>query len=159
MNRLAAVLLAATGCASVPLMPEADDLAAKTFAAPPPDRANVYVYRNESFGGAVKLGLLMDGFMVGESAAKTFFLLPVAPGRHVLSSVAENREELAIDAAAGQTYYVWQEVKMGVWAARSKLHLVDEATGKAGVGECKRAVATPPPAPAPAAQPAAVPAS
>lgn len=156
---LAVALLAATGCASVPMMPEADDLAAKAFAPAPADRAHVYVYRNESFGGAVKLGLLLDGYMVTETAAKTYVLLPVAPGKHVLTSVAENREELALDAAAGKTYFVWQEVKMGVWAARSKLNAVDEAAGKAGVQECKRAQVAPPPAAPPAARPAAVPAS
>ena len=26
---------------------------------------------------------------------------------------------------------------MGVWSARSKLHIVDEEQGRAGVGECK----------------------
>ena len=30
--------------------------------------------------------------------------------------------------------YVWQEVKMGFIAARSKLQVVDEATGRKGVG-------------------------
>jgi Protein of unknown function (DUF2846) len=154
---LVAALLVSTGCASVPMMPEADDQAAKAFTAPPADRAQVYVYRNENFGGAVKLGILLDGFMTAESAAKTYVLLPVAPGRHVVASVAENREELPIDAVAGQTYFVWQEVKMGVLAARSKLSLVNEATGKAGVSECKRAVAATPPA-APVAPVAAKPA-
>jgi hypothetical protein len=154
---LLAALLVTTGCASVPMMPDADDLAAKAFTAPPADRAHVYVYRNESFGGGVKLGILMDGFMAAESAAKTFVLLPVAPGRHVVTSVAENREELPVDAVAGQNYFVWQEVKMGLLSARSKLSLVDEATGKAGVSECRRAVAAAPPA-APVAPPAARPA-
>jgi hypothetical protein len=159
---LCAALLAATGCASVPMMSQADDQAAKAFTAPPSDRAHVYVYRNENFGGAVKLGILMDGFMAAESAAKTFVLLPVAPGRHLVTSVAENRDELPLDAVAGQNYFVWQEVKMGVWSARSKLSLVDEATGKAGVSECQRAVAASPPAPpvAPAAaKPAVAPGS
>jgi hypothetical protein len=32
---------------------------------------------------------------------------------------------------------VWQEVKMGAFAARSALHLVDEKTGEDGVKECK----------------------
>jgi hypothetical protein len=166
MNRLAraglaAALLAATACASVPMMPEADDLAGKAFQPAPAGRAHVYVYRNESFGGAVKLGILLDGFMVSESAAKTYVLLPVAPGRHVITSVAENRDELALDAAGGKTYYVWQEVKMGAWSARSKLTLMDEAAGQAGVQECKRAQVAAPPAAAPAAPAAAaaVPAS
>ncbi len=38
---------------------------------------------------------------------------------------------------AGEIYYVWQEVKMGVFAVGSKLHLVDEEKGQAGVKESK----------------------
>lgn len=39
---------------------------------------------------------------------------------------------------AGKNYFVWQEVKMGLWMARSALQTVDEATGRKGVAECKR---------------------
>jgi hypothetical protein len=157
---LAVALLAATGCASVPMMPEADDLAGKAFAKPAADKAHVYVYRNENFGAAVKLSVLVDGFQAAETAAKVYVLLPVEPGSHVVSSVAEDRSEVTIDAVAGQTYFVWQEVKMGMLSARSKLTVVDPATGKAGVQECKRAQATlPPPGLKASQKPAAVPAS
>lgn len=37
--------------------------------------------------------------------------------------------------------YVWQEVKMGFIAARSKLQVVDEATGRKGVAETALAAA------------------
>jgi len=63
----------------------------------------------------------------------------VQPGTHKLTSKAENTSELTVDAVAGKLYYVWQEVKMGVMSARSKLQLVDEPTGKAGVQESKLA--------------------
>jgi hypothetical protein len=44
-----------------------------------------------------------------------------------------------MDAEAGKTYYIWQEVKMGLWMARSLLQEVDEETGRKGVSECTRA--------------------
>ena len=40
-----------------------------------------------------------------------------------------------VDAQPGNTYYIWQEVKMGMMSAGSKLHVVDAAQGKKGVGE------------------------
>jgi hypothetical protein len=52
-------------------------------------------------------------------------------------SKTENDVTLDIDAQPGKNYYVWQEVKMGMFAARSALHLVDETTGEAGVKQCK----------------------
>jgi hypothetical protein len=38
---------------------------------------------------------------------------------------------------AGKIYYVWQEVKMGMFSARSALHQVDAAKGQKGVEESK----------------------
>jgi hypothetical protein len=48
-------------------------------------------------------------------------------------SKAENDASVSIDMQAGQTYFVWQEVKMGFVSARSALHVVDEKKGRAGV--------------------------
>ncbi len=154
----AALVALLSACASVPMAPPEQDVAAKEFRAPPADRAHVYVYRNEVIGAAVRQDVLVDGLAVGQTASKVFFLLPVAPGQHTLTSKSENTFELPIATQGGQTYFVWQEVKMGLLYARTKLHLVDEATGKAGVMECKlgQPAALPPVAPAP---PAAVPQS
>lgn len=111
------------------------DQAAKTYAVKP-DKANIYVYRNEQMGAAIKMPVLLDGRAVGDTAAKTFILLEVAPGPHTIVSKTENDATLKVDALAGRNYFVWQEVKMGMMMARSQLHLVDEAQGKAGVAEC-----------------------
>ena len=81
--------------------------------------------------------IALDGRLVGDTAAKTFLLLEVRPGTHMLVSKAENDSTLSLITAAGKNYFVWQEVKMGLFAARSALQLVDEAAGKAGVEECQ----------------------
>ncbi|CAD6548891.1 hypothetical protein LMG28140_04677 [Paraburkholderia metrosideri] len=61
---------------------------------------------------------------------------------HELVSKTENDSTLNIDAVAGKIYYVWQEVKMGMWAARSKLQPVDDDVGRNGVKESRLAVMT-----------------
>jgi len=113
------------------------DAKAKTFVSPPSGQANIYVYRNETFGAAIKMPLLLDNQSIGDTGAHTFAFRQVAPGKHTIVSKTENDPSLDIDAQAGKTYYVWQEVKMGAFAARSALHLVDEEKGEAGVKECK----------------------
>lgn len=125
-----------TGCASVPMAAPEKDQQAKTYAVAP-GKANIYIYRNESMGAAVKMPLVADGRMIGDTAAKTYLFLQAAPGPHTLISKTENDSTLELNAEAGKNYFVWQEVKMGAFAARSRLQLVDEATGKAGVEECK----------------------
>jgi hypothetical protein len=121
-----------TGCASVPMASLEQDAQTKTFSVKP-GKANIYVYRNESMGAAIKMDVSLDGKPVGQTAAKTFFALEVAPGKHTL----QGDSVLDLTAQAGKNYFVWQEVKMGILVAGNKLQLVDEATGKAGVAECK----------------------
>lgn len=134
----AAVVVNLVGCATVNMGDAKQDAAAKTFAAPK-DKAAVYVYRNETMGAAVKMDVELDGKPVGQTAANTYLYKEVAPGKHTVTSKAENTDTLEIDAKPGVLYYIWQEVKMGFGSARSKLHLVDEAAGKKGVLETKLA--------------------
>ena len=113
---LVASIALVAGCASVPEASPEMDQAAKAFAAPR-DKAGVYIYRNETMGAAIKLHVLMDGKYLGETASKTYFYEEVAPGAH---------------------YYIWQEIKVGLFQPRNELKQVDEATGRAGVTESKR---------------------
>jgi PBP1b-binding outer membrane lipoprotein LpoB len=132
---LAAVVLA-SGCATVDMASTEMDTSAKNYAVKP-NKANIYVYRNEVFGAAIKIPVLLNGRAVGDTASKTFMVLEVEPGSHTIVSKAEKDATVKVSASAGRNYFVWQEVKMGMWQAGSMLHLVDEATGKAAVAECK----------------------
>ena len=136
---VAAVLASSlVGCASVPMGDAKQDAALKTFSVPA-DKAGVYIYRNESMGAAVKMDVEVDGKAIGQTAANTFLYKEVAPGKHTVSSKAENTDTIEIDAKPGTLTYVWQEVKMGLMYARTKLNLVGEAEGKKGVLETKLA--------------------
>jgi hypothetical protein len=134
--------LVLTGCASVPKGDAIQDAALKTFTAKP-DRSGIYVYRNENFGAAVTMDVEVDGKPLGQTAAKTYLYKEVPAGKHRITSKSENDDNIEIDTVAGKLYYIWQEVKMGLLYARTKLHLVDEATGQAGVKESELAVSAP----------------
>ena len=143
MGKLAGIVLAivvatVSGCATVEMADAGADSAAKAFAAPSGDKAGVYIYRNETFGAAIKLNVLLDGRYLGETASKTYFYEEVAPGMHTVTGKAENESKVSFQAMAGRLYYIGQEVKMGMFQPRNELQLVDEATGRAGVLESKR---------------------
>jgi hypothetical protein len=125
-----------SGCAGVPMAAPEADAAAKQFRADP-GKAGLYVYRNETFGAALTMPVLLDNAPIGDTASKTYLYRQIAPGPHVVTAKTEGDSTVSIDAKPGATYFVWQEVKMGMMKGRSELHLVDEATGKAGVAECK----------------------
>lgn len=135
---LLAITAMLSGCASVPMASLEQDQQAKQFEAVP-DKANIYLYRNENFGGAIAMPVALDGQIAGKTGPKTYFVWSVEPGEHEISSLTENTAKIKVDAKAGENHFIWQEVKMGMWTARSQLHEVDQEEGKKGVGECKLA--------------------
>ena len=132
----AAVWLA--GCASVPMASITEDAAAKTFAVPP-GKSSIYVYRNETFGAGVPMTVALNGKVAGQTGAQTYFVFQVDPGAHEVSSISENTAVLRLTTEPGKPYFVWQEVKMGLWMARSQLQQVSDDVGRKGVAECKLA--------------------
>lgn len=124
------------GCASVPMAPADLDAKAKQFTTVS-NKSNLYIYRNEHFGRAIPMTVSINGKVLGQTAAQTYFWLQLAPGQYNLDSHTENVSNLSLTAEPGKDYFVWQEVKMGLWAARSQLQQVDEKTGRDGVLESK----------------------
>lgn len=133
-----AVAVALHGCSSVPMGDPAVDSEMKRFGTLP-DMSRIYIYRNENMGAAVKMTVTVDGRVIGATAANTYLVTDVPAGAHTIGSDAENLTLLKINTQPGKNVYVWQEVKMGFGYARSQLHLVPEAEGKAGVLETKLA--------------------
>jgi hypothetical protein len=139
-NLVAAVsvilLLVLSGCASVPMASIEQDTKAKEFV-PAQNKAALYIYRNENFGGAIPMSVSVNGKSLGQTAAKTYFRLNLLPGKYNVESHAENVANLSLTAEANKNYFVWQEVKMGMWMARCQLQQADETAGRAGVMESK----------------------
>ncbi len=124
------------GCAAPIMAPQENDIAAKDFL-PAKNRASIYIYRNENFGAAIGMPVTVNGRGIGETGAKTFFRLDLPAGAYTVGSHAENYSDTNLKAEEGKNYFVWQEVKMGIWKARSELKQVDEKTGRIGVLESK----------------------
>jgi hypothetical protein len=130
---VAAVLLV-SGCASVPMADSSADTAAKAFTAPA-GRSRIYVYRNETLGAALTMDVFVNGRRLGQTGARTYLVADVPPGAHKILGKAENESMVELSTVAGRTYFVWQEVKMGLMSGRNLLQVVDEKTGRAGVLE------------------------
>ena len=131
--------LVLTSCAQVPLVSESLDKEAKAFA-PAPESASLYIYRNEIIGGAAALGLIVNGRNVAQTGPQTYAYFRLTPGKYLVESRgAENTAQQEQELRPGNNYFLWQEVKLGmILGPRTALHFVDEATGQAGVKECRR---------------------
>ena len=138
MKKLTRALFAlfVSACASVPKASHENDQEAKKFQ-PLPDKSVIYIYRDEAFGGAVRMDILIDGFLLGEMRSKSYMRAIVKPGSHIVTSRSENSSQLPVTTEAGKIYYVWQEAKMGFMYARTELHLVENDVGQKGVMSCE----------------------
>jgi hypothetical protein len=120
------------GC--VPKMVKAsaeEDRIAKQFKTNP-EKSNIYICRNEFLGHAINMPVTLNGKFIGKTEGSSYFYLTVKPGKHNIQSLTENVQTLLLDTEKNKNYFVWQEVKMGMWAADSKLHRVtaDHEFGK-----------------------------
>ncbi|QWT18946.1 DUF2846 domain-containing protein [Bacillus sp. NP157] len=131
-----AIAFTLAGCAPVHRVDRATSDKAKVFV-PLTDKAVVYIYRNTILGAAISLGIDVDQTTVGSTGPDSFFKLALAPGKHTITSRGENTATLDIDVKAGQRYYVWQDVKIGFFIARTGLHQVSDAEGEKEVRSLK----------------------
>ena len=109
--------------------PIAEDKLAKEFKTDP-DFANLYICRNESFGWAVHMPVLVNDKLIGRSEAQSYFYIKLEEGRQNIKSLTEQIQSIYVDTTKGKNYFVWQEVKMGTWTANSMLHSMSEEDGK-----------------------------
>lgn len=94
----------------------------------PSDKALVYVMRTTIIGYKIHSKLAVDGKWMGTNRGKTYFFLTLDPGE--FCSESENQDAIAFTVEPGKTYYLQQQVKAGMWKARTKLALLDEAKGR-----------------------------
>lgn len=133
----AVIALAVSGCATVPLESEEKSEAVKEFAAPPAGKAGLYVYRDSSFGGALKKNVYIDKECLGESAPNIFFYKQLDGDKdYVLeteSEFSENRLPLFMES--GENYFVRQYIKVGVFVGGANLEVVPAAKAKGSIAD------------------------
>src|SRR5213592_1847461 len=87
-------ILVGAACVSVPTAPPELQAVALPFK-PSPGMARIYVYRaGGAFGGASKLSVAIDSQIVGRTAAGTYLMVELAPGRE-LSDGRERERRIA----------------------------------------------------------------
>jgi hypothetical protein len=139
-----ALALLVAGCAPLPMADAVPNAEAKKFETGP-GLANVYVYRNQVLGAAIRMAITVDGRELGVTRGKTYLLLRLEPGQHTIASQGQAKTSLALDVEAGKNYFVWQGVTHNFlsFTYHSRLKLVDETTGQEGVKECDLVAAGP----------------
>ncbi len=128
------------GCISIPKVSQELDHEAKSLK-PMPDQALVYVMRPTSYGSAVRMNVFQDDRLLGSLGGKRFIYQLIDPGSYTFSSHGENISRLPIKVEAGETYYLHQRVKMGMFSARTELvRIVSPSEARSKLNMCYLAV-------------------
>jgi hypothetical protein len=135
---VAAVALAAaliSGCASVPMESKEASAMAKQFNPPSAGNSGLYIYRDSFVGKALKKDIWIDGKCLGETAPDVFFYEEVTGDQeHKISTESEfSPNDLVINTAAGQNYFIRQYIKLGVFVGGANLELVNEDEAKKAI--------------------------
>lgn len=135
------VMLFISGCATVPMEPKDVSTKAKSFNPPSEGNAGLYIYRDSSFGAALKKNIWVDDKCIGESAPKVFFYQDVKGNlEHKISTESEfSPNDLLLKTESGKNYFIRQYIKMGAFVGGANLELMEESEGKKAVSELEMA--------------------
>ncbi|NSL55987.1 DUF2846 domain-containing protein [Uliginosibacterium aquaticum] len=112
------------------------DQQAKRFATTP-EKARIYVYRNNYIGHIFSQTLQLNGLDAGTLPGYSFMPLEVAPGKYKLFAKSENETSLELQVQSGKNYYVQLNASMGIWTFRSELRQTLEADARQAIlDEC-----------------------
>jgi hypothetical protein len=104
-------------------------------AAPPPDKAMVYVLRPSGMGFAINFQVWDRDRFIGLSQAKSYFAYLCTPGKHLFIGIAENKVAVEADLAPGKSYYILTAPRMGGWKARLSMEPVTQGSENWGAVE------------------------
>lgn len=133
MPVLCAALAVLSGCAiKSDLMAPAESQS----VAVEPGKATVVFIRPSTYGGAIQSSVHDttggDTEFIGIVSARTSVAYQAEPGERYFMVASEAADFLKADLAAGRTYYVLVEPRMGLWKARFSLKPVRRAFIESG---------------------------
>jgi len=92
----------------------------------------VIFYRPSRFvGGAVGFIVREGTTELGKLRSGKYFTVQVAPGKHTYVVHSEAKDELTIDADAGETYYIEGEIGVGVLVGHPHIKPSDKSSFEA----------------------------
>ena len=104
---------------------------------PDDGKALVYIVRPSAMGSLIHMKVRCDSVPIGTTSACNYVYAMLEPGKHTLTSHAENWAALDIVVEAGKVYYVKQRSEMGALYAETDLELLEEKDGQKYLKKCE----------------------
>jgi len=136
------LLLAAGGCANVPMADPQADQEAKQFVQPDGDRGAIYVYRSGLFGLARPLDVGITNGVNAKLPYNSYLRVDGPPGPiEVGCAAGDYRKSTQVDVAPGRVAFVEASMTMGLLGPHCDVSQVPSDQGQAAVRSSKRVAA------------------
>lgn len=117
-------------------------LFAQQPAQPPTQAANgntsiTFFREGHYYGKALKPSVYVDGKQVARLENGRWFSMPIAPGKHEVSSSAKHEAATVVNISAGETDYVQMVITAGTWRGSGRLMEVDSAEAQQKIAKLK----------------------
>ena len=93
--------------------------------------------RPATVGAAITMHVSDSGKLIGETGPHGYLCWERSPGETTISSTSEGVSTAPLTIQAGESYYLFQHIRMGMWIARNELEIVDQEKGKKVLAKCK----------------------
>lgn len=130
MKRIAVVVLS--------LLTFSPMLLAQQPAQPANSSTSITFFREGHYVGHVlKPSVYVDGKQVARLENGRWFSIPVAPGKHEVSSSAKHEAATVVEVSPGETSYVQMVITTGNWRGGGRLIEVDSAQAQDKIAKLK----------------------
>jgi hypothetical protein len=102
-------------------------------------KGRIYVMRATSFAGAVGVNITDNGVPIGSTGAGGYLCWEREPGDVIVAAAVENTSRVSLPVRPGSIHYIKQDMRMGIWTARTDLEVVDADSGTKILKQCKPA--------------------
>jgi hypothetical protein len=103
-------------------------------------KARIYVLRPTTFGSAVNMKITDGNISIGLTGPNGYLCWERDAENTIISGKSENTSSLPIVAEKGKSYFINQEIQLGLIIARNKLTLLEEKKGKMLLMKCKKPI-------------------
>lgn len=126
-------------CVAVPMATSQADSHAKQFSPPAAHMARLYVVRTSMLQPVTKSQIYVDNELIGFLAPKTFLMMDMPPGVHVVSAQTKFKSQMELHLEAGQSYFIQQDMYLLLFKSTEELKIIEIKEGKNAVRASKRA--------------------
>lgn len=102
---------------------------AKTFSADPA-MSLLYIYRDQSIAPTVRVGITLDGNLIGTLETNTFVVCRASPGDHQIASLESEPSVLNLQTETGGLYFIRHEYGDMTEGGHTSLRRVEAAQAR-----------------------------